>query len=375
MPDRPEPFGVLVGSLPYMVGYTLEDRHVVMVAFDDDGRNGPIGCVDWAEGEDAGRSLMAMAEDTAAVLGRVIRGTQHRQLVLIGYGESGPSRTAALEDALLGTLDIPDPIRVQVDSDSYRVYREGEWTAPSPIPDVSAAAVFAGTPPPAASRDGLQERFEPLERPLFGALELAKVAALESSPPSLRAEIAQRTLGLIAAAGDDDPQHAATVAYLATDSTALDQIVFSAAQDASLLEALIRTYRAAPEEARPELAAAGAAASWLAGHNTANVEALNRHAIVGETSAALKMSALVQLGLRESLNPHELLEAWSTTLPDAIAAADQRWQQARDLGMPPGLAARMIEQSRRIGDAPAGHVPPPPEPHPPAPTIDGPSIS
>lgn len=368
-----EPLGVLLGTLPYMVGYTLTDRHVVMAAMGPTGV-GPVGSTDWAEAERSGLPTMAVAEDCAAAMGRAIRGTEYRSVVLIGYGEQGPSRTAALEDALLGTIDLPDPIQVHVKGASYRVLLPDGWTQPVPVPDVSTAAVFAGAPPPARSREDLQQRFEPLEAPLFGALDGAKAEALKSAPPSLRADVARRTLELLAEIGDDDPQQAATVAYLAaSDETALDQLVYSAAQDAAQRDALVRTFRAAPEQARPSLAAASAAATWLAGDNTPYVEALSRHS-VGATNAARKLNDLVQLGLHESIHPGRVLDVWETMLPGRIAEADQRWQAARQLEMPPNLAERLLERSQQIDD-PSGqfHTPAtPPEAEPPTPSVEGP---
>lgn len=377
MTETPEPLGVLIGTLPYMAGYALTRRHVAMVGIGSDGVVGPVGMTDWAEAEERGLSSMAVAEDCAAAFGRAIRGTEYRRVVLIGYGEQGASRTAALEDALLGTLDLPDPIQVHVEGTSYRVLSADGWTSSAPVPDVSAAAVFAGAPPPARSRDELQQRFAPLASPLFGELDAANVDALSAAAPSLRAEIAKRTLELLAAVGDDDPQQAATVAYLATsDETALDQLVYSAAQDAALKDALVRTFRAAPEHLRPSLAAASAAATWLAGDNTPYVEALSHHAD-GATGAARKLNDLVQLGLQETVPPGRVLDQWATTLPRQIADADQRWQTARDLGMPPDLAARLLERSQQIDDPPAqSRAPtlPPDGDHPPTPTVEGPQI-
>ena len=137
MADRPEPAGVLVGSLPYMVGYTLTPRHVVMVAFDDDGRNGPIGCVDWAEGEDAGRSLMAMAEDTAAVLGRVIRGTRHRQVVLIGYAQSN-ARVSTLMRNIEASPWLEKPQLVEIKAVTVDKRRLNEFSMNAAIKRTSA---------------------------------------------------------------------------------------------------------------------------------------------------------------------------------------------------------------------------------------------
>lgn len=377
MADQPEPLGVLIGTLPYAVGYTITDRHVVMATFGTDGHLGPVACADWSEGEDAQRTSMAIAEDLAAVLGRVIRGTEYRTVVVIGYGDDGPARTAALADALLGTLDIPEPIQAHVDGTAYRVLSPAGWSPSASVPDVSAEAVLSGTPPPATSRDELLDRYAPLETPLFGELEQAKVKALEASPPSLRAEVAQRTLALLAGAGDDDPQQAATLTYLATDPTALDQIAFSAAQDASYLEALVRTFRAAPDQGRPSLAAAAAAGTWLAGDSTPHVEALSRYAAVDEAAAGRRMVALVEVGMRESLDPTLVMKAWASELPEHIARADRRWEAERILGMPPDLAARLLERSQQLDDPPsAGHAPPAaPEPDPPTPTIDGPHVT
>lgn len=136
MAETPEPLGVLLGTLPYMVGYALTDRHVVMAAAGPEGV-GPVASTDWAQAERSGRSSMAVAEDCAAAMGRAIRGTGCRSVILIGYGEEGPGRTAALEDALLGTIDLPDPIQVHVEGASYRVLLPDGWTPPVPVPDVS----------------------------------------------------------------------------------------------------------------------------------------------------------------------------------------------------------------------------------------------
>lgn len=373
MAGRPEPLGVLIGTLPYTVGYTLTDRHVVMAAFGRDGRLGPVACADWTEGEAEGRSPMAIAEDLAAALGRVIRSTEYRTVVVIGYGDDGPARTAALADALLGTLDIPEPIQARVDGNAYQVLSPDGWTPSTPVPDVSAAAVLSGTPPPASSRDELLDRYRPLATPLFGELEQAKVGALEASPPSLRAEVAQRTLALLAMAGDDDAQQAATLMYLATDPTALDQIAFSAAQDASYLEALVRTFRAAPEQGRPALAAAAAAATWLAGDSTPHVEALSRYAVVDDGSAARRMATVVEVGMRQSLNPTLVMKAWASELPEHVAQADRRWEAERILAVPPDLAARLLDRSQRIDEPPTHQTPrPAPDAEPPTPTVDGP---
>ena len=218
----------------------------------------------------------------------------------------------------------------------------------------------------------MQQRVEPLDAPLFGDLDAAKAEALSSSPPSLRAEVARRTLELLAEVGDDDPQQAATVAFLAaSDETALDQLVYSAAQSAAQRDALVRSFRAAPEQARPALAAASAAATWLAGDNTPYVEALSRHSVAA-TGAARRLHDVVQVGVHQGVHPGRVLDVWEAMLPDRIAEADQRWEAGRDLEMPPGLAARLLERSQRIDDPPSHQAPPPAPDEPPAPTVEGP---
>lgn len=318
-----------LASLPHQVGYQLDERHVAAAALSGQGRPGPLAAIEWDTSVIPDRAL---AEDVAASLARVTRESQHDQFLIVGYGPAGAERARLLSDALLATADLPEPLRVHVDQGTWRMQLPGssEWSAAQPLPDVDAAAVLDGTPLPAASREDLAHRFDPLPGPLYGDVSRRDATLFADSAPSFRADVAVRSLHYLATPGhSDDLDRMTTLAHLTAAGPAVvrDAVLVAAAADAARTDALVRTYRAAPTQHRAALATTAAAAVYLSGGQSPAVEAILRHADRDGPNASL--TRLVEAAKHQGVNPHELRHAIGNSVTAQLDEADARWQQSR----------------------------------------------
>ena len=344
----PLPVSHYLASLPHQVGYHLDERHVVAFAVSKDDHVGPLAAIQW---DTSALSERALTEEVAASLARVARDSQHEQFVIVGYGPEGAERAQRLSDALLATADLPEPVHVHVDQGTWRVQPPDslEWSPAVALPDVSAQAAIDGTPPPAASREELAQRFEPLPQPLYGDISQQDAALFADSAPSFRADVAIRSLHHLAEPGQgDDRDRMATLAHITTANprAVRDAVIKSAAEDPARTDALVRTYRAAPHEHRAALASSAAAAVFLNGGQPPAVEAILKHA--DRTGPNANLTRLTEASKQQGRDPHEIRRTISHTVPTQLDRDDAKWEQSRATGM---RSASFPPTARTVGVA------------------------
>lgn len=354
--------GDYLAGLPYLVGYDLTEQHLVAVGLSASGASGPIAAITWQP--PAGQGDRDLAESLAATLGNVARSTDVEQFLLVGYGPRGRERTALLADALLATIDVPEPVEVHVDRGTFAALdpERGVWSHPLRLPDVAAAAVVAGESMPARTRDELMQRFAPTARPAYAALSETDAAQFATSPPSFHAEVATRLLDQLATPGHgDDPGRMAVLAHLATGDLAVrDTVIAAAAQDPARADALVRTYRGAPAELRGPTASVAATALYLRGATQPAIEEVLRHA--DRDGHHARLTALIETAVAAGMSPHPLRANLTRTAESALDAADARWHAERTSATRqasyPGQPTRAAT-SQGLGQRPprTGHLP------------------
>lgn len=318
-----------LAELPYHVGYDLTDQHVVAVGLSASGASGPIAAITWQPTTD--QSDRALAENVAATLGNVARHANVEQFLLVGYGPHGRERTALLADALLATVDVPEPVEVHVNRGTFTTLdpERGAWSQPLPLPDLAAAAVIAGQATPTPTRDELMQRYAPTAQPVYAALSETEAAQFATSPPSFHAEVATRVLDQLTRPGHgDDPGRMAVLAHLATRDLAVrDTVIIAAAQDPARADALVRTYRGAPPELRAATASVAAAALYLRGATQPAIEELLRHA--DRDGHHARLTSLIETAVAAGTSPHPLRATLTRTARSALDAADASWHTQR----------------------------------------------
>ncbi len=323
-----DPLEKYVALLPYTVGYELSDAHVVVVALDARLVPGPVMPATWPDGADT----RTAAEAIAAAVVPPSRTYEASTLLVIGYGKDGPERAQAVADAALATADLGVPLLVHVDGATVAVSRPGEaWTPARPLPDVAAAAVLQGLQTPARSRAELTARMTPEAAPAFAALTEQAARNARDLEPTLRAGAARRALDLLATPGPAGPQHTtamSTVAAMVANSRPVrDAVYLHAAGDAGRVDALVRTYRAAPRELRSATAAAAGAALFFNGQHTALVDAVLQH--VDPAAPEHRLAELVRASARAGADPHHLRTILLPVAEDGLAKADVQWHSDR----------------------------------------------
>lgn len=316
--------GEYLASLPIQLGYELDD-HVVAIPLRA-GQPSLVSSLQWDESAAPGRDL---AETFAAEVLRVARANDlGTQFILVGYGPAGTDRVQQVSDALLATADLPTPVAAHVDSGQWRQRRAGqEWSDPSPLPDVRAAAVANGESLPAASRAELGSRYEP-GTALYAATA-PRGFIWRAHPPSFRAAIVTRNLDQLAQPGHPfDPDRMAMIAHLmTTDPTVRDAGIIAAMNDPAKTDALVRIFQASPLEMRPSLATATATALFLNGESGVATQTVLKHA--ARTGPSAPLTEMVKLGIETGMNPQLLRDLVHTSTQQDLSEADKRWEQLR----------------------------------------------
>lgn len=352
------PVGEFLATIPAQFGYAMDDRHVVAIGMTRDGHTGPQMVAEW---DPSVASEPDLAKYIAAHVARLAKANPaHNRFLLIGYGPEGARRAAHVRDAVLATVDLPDPLIAHVVDNAWRLQvADGAWTPPQDLPDVSAETVLAGIPTPAASRAELAARYEPSPTPTFGDIDERDAAVFASSPPSFRAEVATACLDKLTRPALDDPYQMAVLAHLTTTGpkAVRDAVMLAAAADAEHVAALVRVYQGAPETMRPALATAAATAVFLAGGGSVETDAILAHA--DRTGDNAHLTRLVTTSKKIGLNPHELRTHMATQTKPALDDADLRWKATlTSTAFPPPdpTAARQAteRQRKRRGDRQPG---------------------
>lgn len=316
--------GEYLASLPIQLGYELDD-HVVAIPLRA-GEPSLVSSLQWDESAAPGRDL---AETFAAEVLSVARANDlGTQFLLVGYGPAGTQRVQQVTDALLATADLPTPVVAHVEDGQWRQRRAGqEWSDPSPLPDVRAAAVANGEALPAASRSELGSRYEP-GTVLYEA-GAPQGFIWQAHPPSFRATIVTRNLDQLAQPGHPhDPDRMAMVAHLMiTDPIVRDAGIVAAMNDPARTDALVRVFQASPLEWRSTLATATATALFLNGESSVAAQAVLKHA--ARTGPSAPLTEMVKLGIDTGMNPQLLRELVDTSTQRDLGEADKRWEELR----------------------------------------------
>ena len=321
-----------LAQLPYTIGHQLGDQHVVVGAYDSDMKTVVHAAIDWNDGRGGDHET---AEQTTAHLDRALRQHHVARLVVIAYGPDGPARSRVMADALEGVFGLRSlQIHVHDGHGRVRSSTTGEWGRAVPVTGFVPRAALDGHPP-AASRTELLESVAPLPAPLFGPLDPGLAAKLLGSSPLLQAEIAQRALDALAASRIDDLQQMTVLSHLLTTaSLARDTVLVHAISDGDELMdvrtgALVRTFRAAPPDQRPQLATTAAAATFLAAWHAPIVHGLLRHA-----DKEAELTTLVSQAIQLGIDPRPMRPVLTQATNQRLAEAETTWAAQRSTAGP-----------------------------------------
>lgn len=321
-----------LAKLPYTVGHQLGDQHVVIGAYDSDMKTLVHAAIDW---NDSLGSDHKTAEQITAHLARALREHPVARLVVTAYGPDGPSRSRVMADTLQGAFgQAVFQLHVHDGHGRVRSNTTGEWGRAIAVAGFVPQAALNGLPAPAASRTELLESVAPLPTPLFGTLDPDLATKLLGSSPLLQAEIAQRALDSLATNRIDDLQQVAVLSHLIT-TTALtrDTVLVHAIRDGELMDArtgaLVRTFRGAPPEQRPQLAATAAVATFLAAWHPPIVHGLLRHA-----DKNAELTTLVSQAVRLGIDPRTMRPGLTQATNELLAEAETTWSAQRSTAGP-----------------------------------------
>ncbi|WP_253869348.1 hypothetical protein [Promicromonospora umidemergens] len=288
--------------------------------------------IDWNDGLGGDNET---AEQTTAHLDRALRQHHVARLVVIAYGPDGPARSRVMADALEGAFGVRSlQIHVHDGHGRIRSNTTGEWGRAVAVAGFVPRAALSGHTP-AASRTELLESVAPLPAPLFGPLDPGLATKLLGSSPLLQAEIAQRALDTLAAGRVDDLQQMTVLSHLITTTPLTrDSVLVHAIRDGDELmdartDALVRTFRAAPLDQRPQLASTTAAATFLAAWHPPIVQGLLRHA-----DKDAELTALVSQAIRLGIDPRPMRPTLTQATNELLAEAETAWAAQRSTGAP-----------------------------------------
>ena len=307
-----------LAQLPYQVGYELADQHIMVVGQIE---RIPVlsAAIEWPDG----RTLIHQAEGISTQVLPVMQRAGATGMILIGYGPNGPERVEALAQAIAASSATPPaPVLVHVENDQYRSRDEldPEWSSWSDVGPAPIEHVVNGHPAPAPTREAVLQRYAPLPQPTFTHASPSDAQRLDGLLPSLRAEIATRTLDLLTDnATDQVPRALATVAHLVqSDRQVRDAVIVHAAQEPARADTLVRLYRSAPKDMQPDLAATAATTLYLSSSNTIAASAALLHA------APNLLALLTQAAIETGTPPDRLLPGLAASIAGGLAEADRQ---------------------------------------------------
>lgn len=323
MGDQPLDIGDYVARLPYAVGYRLGNEDLVVGALRADHRSIVQMVISW--GEHAHTAADA-AEQVARMLSRI---EQPDALTVVGYGPHGGMRAHQLAHDLQPAVQTAVlPIHVQ--DDTWRVLfddQHGHWTLPQPVPDPGAELAARGILAPAASRTALEASIEPLPVPTFTPLDAAKAAEVDVLSPQARAAVATATLDRVTTARRDDPAQMSRLAHLVTSNVITRDAVLAHTLDGRIhndrVDALVRTFRAAPPGQRPELAVLAGAATYFACWPAPQVRGLLKHA-----DPLATFPGLITAALDAGIDPRKTHHTVRDGAVEGLQLAQEEWTAA-----------------------------------------------
>jgi len=313
-----------VAQLPYAIGHQLGDQHVVVGAYGAQMKPLANLTIDWNDGPGDDH---ATAQDNTEYLAMALRKHHVAGLIVTAYGPHGPARSHATADSLEEAFGVR-PLQVHVHDGHARVRNNttGHWGKATPVTGFVARAALNGQPTPASSRIELLESVTPLPTPLFGRLDTSTATKLRGSSPLLQVEIAQRALDNLATNRVDDLGQMTLLAHLITTETlARDTVLVHAISDHDDLmdartSALVRTFRAAPPDQRPQLATVAAAATFLAAWHAPIVHGLLHHA-----DKDAELTSLVSHAIRFGVDPRPMRPALTQATKQILVEAETTW--------------------------------------------------
>lgn len=349
--------GDYLAKVPFAVGHELDDDHVVVSAIRADQR--PIAhlVLDWDDHVPA----QQVAEQVTRAL---THADPPARLTVVGYGPDGARRARDLADHLRRTTPTSVmPVHVQ-----GGIWRDldGTWPGEHPLPDLTAELIMAGFPIPAVSRSDLEASLTPLPASTFTPLDDATADHLAALTPRQRAELAQETLERVAETRLDEPEQMRILAHLATTDLVTRDVILAHTLDRTIrddrVEAVVRTFRAAPPQQRPGLAVLASAATFFACWPPAKTRALLQHA-----DPLARLSDLVDRALAANVDPRMAHDTVRDGAVEGLRQSEQGRHAARDRTQAPATRT----------DRAAGTERPRMEPPPPTrsrPDVAGPNL-
>lgn len=325
MNDQPLDVGDYLARLPYAVGHQLGNQELVIGALGADHRSIVQMVTPWDEHT---HTATEIAEQLARMLSRI---EWPAALTVVGYGPHGGRRAHQLAGELQQAVQT-DVLPIHVHDGTWRVLfdnQHGHWTLPQPVPDPAAELATRGVLPPAASRTALEASITPLPEPTFTPLDAAKATGLDALSPGQRADLATTTLERVAAARRDDPAQMRLLAHLTTsDVTTRDAVLAHTLEDRihdDRVDALVRTYRAAPSEQRPQLAILATAATYFACWPAPQVRGLLKQA-----DPLATFPRLITAALHAGFDPRKAHQTVRNGAVEGLQQAEEAWTAEHD---------------------------------------------
>lgn len=193
--------------------------------------------------------------------------------------------------------------------------------------------MFLGLPEPAASRDQLLARYQPLPQPTWAATSLDRIANLAQS-------FDQRThtvVELVTAAAQPGAirnldQLASIGRAIGTDLEVRDSVLIAAAAISGAGDLLVDVYRGAPPQYRSATAAVAAWVAYIQHGNRPVTEQILTH--VDPDSSHANLAALLDRALDASIPP-DVLRDKITDLVTIAASSSSRTIDPPQLGRDP----------------------------------------
>ncbi|GAA1854508.1 hypothetical protein [Myceligenerans crystallogenes] len=308
--------GDYLAKIPFTVGHEIADEQVVVGAVQANRQDIVHIVLDWDD--------TVHAQRIADQVTRILAGTEPpASLIVVGFGPHGRARAGTLADGLRATMpSLVMPVHVH---DGVWRALEGKWTHGQPVPDLTAELVVAGFPIPAGSPADLEASVAPLRVPAFDPLDDQTADRLAALAPRQRAGLAQDVLERVADGGPDEIGQMRVLAHLATTDLVIRDVILAYTLDGGVrhdrVEALVRTFRAAPARQQPLLATLAAAATYFACWHTPKTVGLLRHA-----DPIARLTHLVQSALESNFDPRQAHD----TVRDGAVEGLQRQEQEHD---------------------------------------------
>lgn len=314
--------GELIAAIPYMVGYQPTDPSFSVVAIGADDGSVVFTAVSRINSEE---SPVTATQSFFDELGAAVNRSDQSigSLVVTFHGDPATMDAEGLVQQAFDSFDRVERVALaNAHEGAYRLIGPvGEgWSRPEPLP---RPPMIPGVGmEPAASPEEFYGRTDPYPEPRFADVDVVTRGQLDRMPPSLRVEVANRTLDRIADA--PDPHSMSVLAHLAGDPTVQDYLLLHASEDKMRAQALLEVYKSSPERHRSLLAGLAGGSMFLAGDATYGVRRILSIASPDPQSLRGLMLQAMNLNVDGSRVQQELRLG---TTPDRLIQADRAWEQ------------------------------------------------